>query len=296
MNDFTGVFDNNPGLTITANRNAGNGNLGPLPLLLPRRQPRARRRRAGRRRSRRRACPARRATRLPIDRHRQRQHLRSEPAGAVLGHLDGRLPARARPQVGDRECATSARAAASSGRRSTTTRRTSSRTASSTSSSSRRPTCRRNIAAGCGGTTVRARSRTADRARHVPLPIYLALLQRRAGRAGRCDVGAATRSTANLDELELREPAVATTTRTCSRRPARMRTPACSGTSGAAGQRASRPGCRANFFRANPDMLGGANVTGQRRVHAGTTRCSCSSAAGCRTACSSTRTTPSARR
>jgi hypothetical protein len=33
MNDFTGVFGNNPGLTVTANRNTGNGNLT-VPLLL----------------------------------------------------------------------------------------------------------------------------------------------------------------------------------------------------------------------------------------------------------------------
>ena len=34
MSDFTGVFGNNPGLTVNANRNTGNGNLGPVPLLL----------------------------------------------------------------------------------------------------------------------------------------------------------------------------------------------------------------------------------------------------------------------
>jgi hypothetical protein len=33
MSDFTGVFGGNPGLTVNANRNANNGNLGPLPLL-----------------------------------------------------------------------------------------------------------------------------------------------------------------------------------------------------------------------------------------------------------------------
>ena len=39
MSDFTGVFSNNPGLTVNANRNLTNNNLGPLPLLLPGRQP-----------------------------------------------------------------------------------------------------------------------------------------------------------------------------------------------------------------------------------------------------------------
>lgn len=34
MSDFTGVFSNNPGLTTNANRNVNNGNLGTLPLLL----------------------------------------------------------------------------------------------------------------------------------------------------------------------------------------------------------------------------------------------------------------------
>src|SRR6266540_2213658 len=34
MNDFTGVFNANPGITIPANREEGQGNLGPLPLLL----------------------------------------------------------------------------------------------------------------------------------------------------------------------------------------------------------------------------------------------------------------------
>jgi hypothetical protein len=34
MSDFTGVFGSNPGLTVNANRNVGNGNLGPVPLLL----------------------------------------------------------------------------------------------------------------------------------------------------------------------------------------------------------------------------------------------------------------------
>ena len=33
MSDFTGVFGANAGLTVNANRNANNGNLGPLPLL-----------------------------------------------------------------------------------------------------------------------------------------------------------------------------------------------------------------------------------------------------------------------
>ena len=33
MNDFTGVFGSNPGLSINANRNTAAGNLGPLPLL-----------------------------------------------------------------------------------------------------------------------------------------------------------------------------------------------------------------------------------------------------------------------
>ena len=33
MSDFTGVFGGNPGLTVNANRNLSNGNLGPLPLL-----------------------------------------------------------------------------------------------------------------------------------------------------------------------------------------------------------------------------------------------------------------------
>ena len=33
MSDFTGVFGGNPGLTVNANRNLNNGNLGPLPLL-----------------------------------------------------------------------------------------------------------------------------------------------------------------------------------------------------------------------------------------------------------------------
>ena len=42
MSDFTGVFGGNPGLTVNANRNVNNGNLGPLPLLLPgQRQPRS---------------------------------------------------------------------------------------------------------------------------------------------------------------------------------------------------------------------------------------------------------------
>ncbi|HYN09561.1 MAG TPA: carboxypeptidase-like regulatory domain-containing protein [Vicinamibacterales bacterium] len=34
MSDFTGVFGGNPGLTVNANRNVSNGNLGALPLLL----------------------------------------------------------------------------------------------------------------------------------------------------------------------------------------------------------------------------------------------------------------------
>jgi hypothetical protein len=34
MSDFTGVFGGNPGLTVNANRNLSNGNLGTLPLLL----------------------------------------------------------------------------------------------------------------------------------------------------------------------------------------------------------------------------------------------------------------------
>ena len=34
MNDFTGVFGANPGLTVNANRNVGKGNLGTLPLLM----------------------------------------------------------------------------------------------------------------------------------------------------------------------------------------------------------------------------------------------------------------------
>ena len=34
MSDFTGVFGSNPGLTVNADRSAGNNNLGPLPLLL----------------------------------------------------------------------------------------------------------------------------------------------------------------------------------------------------------------------------------------------------------------------
>ena len=34
MSDFTGVFGNNPGIEVNANRNAANGNLGTLPLLL----------------------------------------------------------------------------------------------------------------------------------------------------------------------------------------------------------------------------------------------------------------------
>ena len=33
MSDFTGRFDDNPGILITANRTQGDGNLGPLPLL-----------------------------------------------------------------------------------------------------------------------------------------------------------------------------------------------------------------------------------------------------------------------
>jgi len=34
MSDFTGVLGNNPGLTVNADRSAGNGNIGTLPLLL----------------------------------------------------------------------------------------------------------------------------------------------------------------------------------------------------------------------------------------------------------------------
>ena len=108
----------------------------------------------------------------------------------------------------------------------------------------------------------RARSPTAGRA---PARRRCRSISRSSAafRAAHAPATRARYTSSQLDELELRQSAWRVQRRTRSRRPARARRPA------SRAIRRGRPtriaaGLPANFFRANPDMLGGANATGNR--------------------------------
>ena len=151
MSDFTGAIGNNPGLTITANRSAGNGNLT-VATAAPQRRPRAAAAAAPAANNRRAACsPRRLSADEPTPPAASTCSIRicrcRSPTRWTLG-----VPARARHAVGDSSPLRRHAQPRSVGRRSTTTRRTSSRTGSSTSSSYAQANLQAHIAAGCGGT------------------------------------------------------------------------------------------------------------------------------------------------
>ena len=244
MSDFTGAIDDNPGISQTANRNHALGNLG-TPGIDPAAQPRRPRPAA--------ASPTTRVYPMTDVVTGDITDLRPEPAGAVLADVDGRLAAQARPATSRSKRATSARARSRAGRPTTTTRSTSSRTASSTSSGWRRGTCRRTSRPAAA-----TRSPTPARPAPSPLPIFLAYFNGLGASAGRqhrratpARTGPAPRSTAS------------------SRRATRTRsawspTPTTTGLIDDATRRdnALDAGLPANFFVANPDLLGGAEVVG----------------------------------
>ena len=155
---------------------------------------------------------------------------------------------------------TSARGAARSGRRSTTTSRTSWTTGSSMSSGWPRPICSRTSRRDAAGGATRARLRIA-----VPTPT-----RRRCRSIWRSS--AASRATRPATRRCTRRGAGPTRTSSTpsSRFDSNPFTPAgTNSNTGLAGNptrqaNAIRAGLPANFFRVNPDMLGGANATGNR--------------------------------
>ena len=219
---------------------------------------------------------------IPTTHHRQREHLRSEHAGRrTPDSWTVGFSARARQPSRRSKCATSARAIRDSGPTTTSTRLNILENNFLNEFKLAQANLYANIAAGRGNDVrlLRRRARARARCRSTWRTSRRAS-RRRAARQHRRAVDA---QAASFDELELR------TTR-CPLYNPNLFTPAGTsantGLNGTAGRRANAAaaGLPRNFFVANPDALGGANVTGNGGYTQLQRDADDSSAAGCRRA------------
>ena len=274
MNDFSGQYGANPGVTIQdPDRSLNNGNLNNdgagLPVLF---------RQSGRLGP----APFPSSPVYPLTDVVTEDINLFDPriTVPVRRYVDGRHPARGRHVTSPSRRVTSARGRARTGRRSTTTRRTSSRTASSTSSASRRRTC-----APTSPPAAAARSPTPARPERRRCRSIFAFFQ---GATGDENNPASYTSTNFTNNTFL------TPLATYNPNPIGF----ANSLYGDATRRtsAAAAGIPANFFLANPDLQGGADLTTNVGSAPTTTACSSSCAVAMPRACSSRPATPSARR